>query len=1323
MFGDDSSVKRMAQDSASSSSLPSFEKLEGSRNYSTWKNQMELVLIHDDLWEYTSVTPTATDTQGIKRDQKARAKIGLMVKPHCMVHILKKEKTAKGAWDALKAAFEDKGLNNRCRLLSKLVSLKLEQFSTVREYVTKAMETAQELEDLGKKIDDELLAALILQGLTMDFQPMRLAIESSNVVLTTDYVCTKLFQMEETHTSTTSASHPMSTALQANKYKGRTTANKQKSKGLKCFICDGPHKANVCPQKPKVKNTAMQAYALGTASNLKPKEWVIDSGASTSISYDRTWFRDLRDTPNPLRVTCADGNDVYGEGEGTVVCEPFTVSNVTYIPGLCSNLLSVNAIAKKGHVVVFDESSCHIFKKDEYECKVKGKAVVTGVEEGGLYKLKCCFQDSALATTDGDQSDQQMLWHRRMGHLGMNNLKLLRDKMATGVRFPNTRNKLECISCVIGKQTKQPFKKSIATRAEEVLGLVHSDVCGPMKVPSVSNNLYFLTFIDDLTRKTFVYLLKHKSEVFDKFMEFKAFAENQTGKKIRILRSDNGNEYVNKRMDDYLKQNGIQHQLTVEYTPEQNGVAERANRTICEKARTMLQESGLPRRFWGEAVHHAVFLKNRSPTIAVKGMTPEEKWSGKKCDLSLVKTFGCKAFMHIPEQKRTKWDARSTELIYTGFCDDAKAYRLVDPITGKMFKARNVVFFENMKYNDAANTENGTEELIIFPKEQPITIDLDKPVPPPSPPEGDDGHREIEREIGSPEVQQEVEVQGNEEIEENPVETDTEDNFVDCEGEHNESERRYPLRDRKKKHFPDHFLYQVAEAECNPATVREALTGSNSKEWKAAILEELDALKRNKTWTLVKPQRAVNVVDSKWLFRIKEEVGNKSRYKARLVARGFSQRYGVDYDETFSPVVRHSSLRLLLALAVEKKLNVDQMDVKTAFLNGDLSETVYMKQPEGFEEKGKEDYLCLLKRSLYGLKQAPRAWNQKLNNELLQLGFQRSKNEPCVYTRSKDNKVIILAIYVDDMLIFWNDAKEMQRVKQDLMSKFEMKDLGKAELILGMRIMQDDTGIKLSQEKYVDKILRNFGMTDCKAASTPTATGQTLTKPGSEHIPDPRIPYQNLIGSLMYLSVCTRPDIAYAVNHLSQFNSCYTEEHWTAAKRVLRYLKGTKSQGLKYSSTGRGPVHGYADASHASCYDRRSYSGVVFLYMNAAICWESRKQKTIALSTAESEYVALSEAAREAIFLKRFIAEVTGQPEAPVKIYSDSQSAVAIAENHVHHQRTKHIDVRHHYVRESVEQGHITLEYVETARMVADALTKSLLKGKFNWCVLNMSVC
>lgn len=1298
--------------SGGTAGLPAIEKLDGTSNYASWKFLMELYLVHDDLWEYTSVTPVVTDVQGTKKDQKARAKICLSVKPQCLVHV-RSAKNSKEAWEALKNAFEDKGLNNRCRLLSRLVSLKLEQFMTVREYVTSVLTTAQELSDIGKEVDDELLAALLLQGLTQEFQPMRLAIENSNTQLTTDFVKTKLFQMEDAYVSGTSNS----SALFSKKHKGKSQkTQKSKTYSIKCYICGGPHKAIACPDNPKSKKNALHAYGFAVAGKSAEEEWVLDSGASTHMSNRREWFKDYK-MIDRVPVTCANGDCVYGEGKGMVDCKSLrlTVSDVMYVPKLETNLMSVSSIVKKHHVVVFSNKGCEIFKKGE--CEVRGEAVVRGIEERGVYKLKNCLQNAALTSTI---SDELSLWHKRMAHLGMRNLNLLK-KIADGVSFPDSCTKLECPTCLMGKQTKQPFKKSCATRATEVLGLIHSDVCGPMREGSISGHRYFLTFIDDLTRKTFIYFMKQKSEVFELFKDFKSFVEKQTGCKVKILRTDNGKEFVNNQMEKFLKENGIQHQLSVEYTPEQNGVAERANRTICEKARCLLDEAGLEKIYWAEAVHHAVFLKNRSPTLAVKNVTPEEAWTKRKCDLSVVKVFGCKAFMHIPDQKRTKWSPKSKELLYMGYCDNSKAYRLIDPSTKKIFKAKDVVFFEKQKHKDSQIGSQDTIEIPFLEKSpanrEPAATNMQ--------------HDEADRvpvETNNQDALQEIQLISTQEETEPSYEDCNEtssiqdnDNFMSAEEDNAENIRRYPLRVRTRKEFPDYYLYQVIESE-DPTTVKEALSRKDSLKWKDAIQEELNALKKNNTWTLVKPPKKCNIVDSKWIFRIKDEGGNRSRYKARLVVRGFSQRYGIDYDETFSPVVRHSSLRVLLALATKSRLNVDQMDVKTAFLNGDLHETVFMKQPVGFEEKGK-DYVCLLKKSIYGLKQAPRAWNHKLNTELIQLGFRRSINEPCVYTRSKGKKVIILAVYVDDMLIFWNNAEELQSVKRDLMSKFEMKDLGKAHLILGMNISQDDTGIKINQEKYVDKILKVFGMADCKVASTPLVFGEMLHNPGPEHKPDPRIPYQNLIGSLMYLSVCTRPDIAHSVNILSQFNSCYTEQHWTAAKRVLRYLKGTKSLGLKYSrEEGMDKIQGFADASYASTFDRKSYTGVVFLWKGGAVSWECRKQRTVALSTAEAEYVAMSEAAREAIFLRRFIAEVTDTTEESVKIYSDSQSAIAIAQNPVHHQRTKHIDVRHHFVREAVEEGIIELKYVETTRMVADALTKPLLKGKFEWCVQHMGV-
>lgn len=537
-------------------------------------------------------------------------------------------------------------------------------------------------------------------------------------------------------------------------------------------------------------------------------------------------------------------------------------------------------------------------------------------------------------------------------------------------------------------------------------------------------------------------------------------------------------------------------------------------------------------------------------------------------------------------------------------------------------------------------------------------------------------------------------------------------------------ERRYPLRNRKPVEFKDYVTYETIVEERDPLTVEEALSRHDAKQWKVAIQEELDAMKKNHTWVLVEPNQASNIIDSKWLFRIKKEAGNKIRYKARLVARGFRQRKGIDYDEIFSPVVRHSSLRLLIALAAQMRLQIDHMDVKTAFLNGELQEEVYMRQPPHFEEKGKEDHVCLLKRSLYGLKQAPRSWNSKLHSELESLNFRRCNNEPCVYTRRNEKDMIILAVYVDDILIFYNNAREMQKVKRELMSKFEMKDLGKAELFLGMRLEQEDSHIKIDQEEYIEKLLRRFGMENCKTVATPAVPGQHLKKPEGSYIPSDKIPYRELIGSLMYLAVCTRPDIAHAVSIMSQFCNCYEEIHWSAAKRILRYLKGTKNMGIVYSSDACSTeVQGYSDADHGgNIIDRKSYSGNVFTLSGGAISWQSTKQRSVAISTAEAEYMSLSEAAKEAIFLRRFLGELMDGQVKAITVHTDSQSAMAIAQNPVHHQQTKHIDLRYHFVREALEKEIIKLKYLATNEMVADSMTKPVPKSKHEFCRKAMGV-
>jgi hypothetical protein len=535
--------------------------------------------------------------------------------------------------------------------------------------------------------------------------------------------------------------------------------------------------------------------------------------------------------------------------------------------------------------------------------------------------------------------------------------------------------------------------------------------------------------------------------------------------------------------------------------------------------------------------------------------------------------------------------------------------------------------------------------------------------------------------------------------------TDTESESVN--GNAQEA-RRYPKRERKPKDMGPFQVYNVVHNhDYTPTSVFEALSGEEKDLWEKAMKEEYLSFKENDAWTLVDLPKGAKPVKSKWVFKIKRDSnGDISKYKARLVAKGFTQKYGIDYTETFSPVVRTSTLRMLMAIATELDLDIHHLDFSTAFLNGELKETVYMQQPEHFVVPGREDKVCLLKRSIYGLKQSSRMWNEKINQVLTSLNFKRLSSEPCVYHRNDSSKICIIALYVDDLYLFCSNETEKLHLIERLMSTFKMKDLGPAQHILGMRMKRGIDCLRLDQSVYIQNILEKFQMTDCKPVQTPLEVGVFLEKEKSGC--DEAYPYQALIGSLMYLAVNCRPDIAHAVSYLSQFNCCYGSTHWKAVKRVLRYLKGTIDLAIEYKKTGSLDVEAYVDADWANDKeDRRSYTGFIFKLAGGPISWESRKQRTVALSSTEAEYMALSDGAKEAMFLKNILLELFGKKDAIV-IYNDNQSAQKLSVNHMLNRRTKHIDIRNHFIRDAVTKGDIILKYQPTDEMPADILTKGV---------------
>jgi hypothetical protein len=488
------------------------------------------------------------------------------------------------------------------------------------------------------------------------------------------------------------------------------------------------------------------------------------------------------------------------------------------------------------------------------------------------------------------------------------------------------------------------------------------------------------------------------------------------------------------------------------------------------------------------------------------------------------------------------------------------------------------------------------------------------------------------------------------------------------------------------------------------------------------MASEFEALQRQNTWSLVPPSPSQNLVGCRWVYKIKRATdGSVSRYKARLVAKGFHQQAGVDYAETFSPVVKPPTVRIILSLAAQNRWQLRQLDVSNAFLHGYLQETVYMAQPTGFIDAVQPSHVCHLHKSLYGLKQAPRAWFERFTSHLLTLGFTASVADASLFVLKQDSVIVYLLLYVDDIIITGSDSTVVSNIISQLSTTFEVKDLGPLRYFLGLQIDYKKAGFFVHQSKYITDLLTKFKMSDCKPASTPIATAPVLSTSASDSLADPT-PYRSLVGALQYATF-TRPDITFAVNRVCQFMHNPSSAHFVAAKRILRYLKGSLDKGVLFQP---GPLTltAFTDADWAGDpVDRRSTSGITVFLGNNPITWLSKKQHTVSRSSTEAEYRSLATGAAELAWLRQVICDLGLYLASAPIMWCDNTSALALASNPVFHGRTKHIEVDYHFVRERVVRGDICLQFISTDDQVADIFTKALPTPRFHRLCSKLLVC
>lgn len=999
-----------------------------------------------------------------------------------------------------------------------------------------------------------------------------------------------------------------------------------------------------------------------------------------------------------------------------------------------------------------------------------------------------------LAPTDEAVDEPQsvndyFLMHRRFAHFGSNLISKL-HKVTTHRKIRRPKTKPPCPSCSIGKMKKK-INREVVPRKDEILDLISIDACGPLPF-SLTGNSYFLQIVDNRSRKTWIICTKDRKSIVRELNTWKKVVELQSNKKLKAVRLDNAKELLS-IVNQWVKECGLILQDTEPYTSHQNGIAERSIQTTEGCIRAMLHDAELPIEFWDEAAIASSYLKNRVPTGPVtneKAECPEQVWTGKTPSIDHIRVWGCKCFAkvnpdsHPPGTRQDKLMPVGREAVLMGFDPETtKQYRIYAPDLGRCIKSSSVNFDEDTKggqidlklkirtpnellvRNGSKRQSNNlmasampTETVqtnrdtvpptplplpalklpIVEPDPQPPVLapqQTTSPVPqaPPSPP------------LQAPEPPPFLPPPRDPA----PVPPPPRPNLTAASipwlpALKRKRDEDIVDDDRVSKHIKALLAMKALELEDQqlligyipiPTSYEEAINDPDyGPRWLQACNNEIAQLEGNNTYIAEVPPKGANVVTCRWVFAIKyQQDGTVEKFKARLVARGFSQIHGIDYDETFAPTVRMDTMRAVLALIAIEDLETGQIDVNNAFTEASLSHLIYMEPPPGMDVKQGE-YLRLL-QSLYGLKQAAHDWYFTCNGEMTKLGFISSESDPCMYI-NKERKLIVL-VYVDDISIAARSQAEVAWFKTQFAKVFKIKDLGEMTKILGIEIERDrpNKTIRLSQTGYIKKVLKGLDMEQDTHHTTDIPLNGydniSPAAPNEERVD--RIDYSRVNGQLMHTMVYTRPDIAFTLCKLSQFMGDPTVRHAQGMKHLLRYLRSHPSLCITYCGKNNGPLQvvGYSDADYAADKsDRKCTMGQVFMLAGGPISWASRKQRSVSTSTTEAEYMALSECSRQSIWLANLFTELgypgiigpvsktmnintKENPEVTMELKGDNNGAIALVKNRQVSERSKHIDVAYHYIRELQQKRRVNVSYVPTNEMVADGLTKPLAKQKF----------
>ncbi|KAJ9520578.1 hypothetical protein QJQ45_007436 [Haematococcus lacustris] len=1258
-----------------------------------------------------------------EQDEKAHAIICSSVDPTKYRALCNRHESAKDLWRALRNMHTQQVHASRQQLIIQAGRQSMQSGQSVQEYWAEAQDLHERINSTGVYFDT-LCQALL--GLPPDYQQLVQPIleQPLDEQLTFEQILPRLLLREQLLQN----SQPHAVALAARSARERDSSSPSRHPGS--------------------MSRSSIAYSV-VSKPLLFGEWVIDSGCSRHLTPHRELLHDYQPLHEPHHIIVANGGRIEAQGQGVVCFEgaggAMQLLDVLHVPEADGSLVSVGKATRAGGSVHFTPFGCSI-NMPGAKHSIRGTQVEQDLFLLNSKPVPVAGGFSLAARTCSDP----LVLHHRLGHPGYRQLaRLLREGMVRGTSVTAAQCEAAaselCEPCV--KQTSLEARQhaGLGVTATRPLMLVHSDVCdvtGQYSAATPDGMRYFVSLLDEFSGLVAVVLIKHKSEAPAALRDMVTLLQRRLGHKLVYLRTDRGGEYIGAETQQWLRSEGITHQQTAPRTPTMNGSAERVNRTIMECVRAMMLASGVPAFCWGFGVMAAAHVHNLRP-VAGKPCTPHEACFGSPPDIHHLRVWGCPAWVHDSEPS-SKLASRGIKGVFVGYEEGGKAYQVW--AEGRLYVSKSVVFDEQAVLRrfapvscapapsdlvappsavaprgggSAAGEQGGMEQgrmgsgggtPAVTPTVTPARHSANRGGGssdsnsggggqagsrggPPAAPDssGGDGVGAGWASLGGAGG---LGSSGG-------METGTPDTVPALRPALVPPERRRSERVRKRVEFPD----------------SEAMSRPDAEEWGRAMDAEMASQHANQTWVLVSRQPGMSVLPGRWVLKVKRgSEGSIVKYKARWVVKGFRQRDGVDYfeDAVFAPVVMHTTQRLIFALAVQRGWGLWQIDFKTAFLNSKLTDSdpqIFVEQPEGYEEG--RGLVCQLQRTVYGLKQAPRAWYMCLREQLEQIGFRASAADPSLFSlRTSSGSAVHMLVYVDDCILASADEAAVQEVKQQLQQAFDVHiAFDRAAGIL-----------RLTQQQYIEQLLQRFGLAECNPRQLPLSPGTQLLKEGEQLNEQHTLRYRELVGGLLWLSTCTRPDIAFAVGQLTRYMQAPTREHEQAAQGVLRYLRGTAGQGLVFRGSCSGELVGFCDSDYASCkQSRRSTTGYVFILSGATVSVRSKLQTIVATSTTEAEYQAAADATREALFLRKLLHElcaVTG----PVPILCDSQGAVALVKNPVESQRSKHIAVMHHMARERVWRGEVEFSYCPTADMVADALTKALPGPKFVSCKAGMGV-